>query len=269
MTRFSGKTALVTGAGSGLGKAIALRFAQEGANVAVNDISEEKAEAVADEIRQQEGQAIALQADVSKSDQVADMFRKLTEHFSGLEILVNNAGIQFGPSGFAGLSEEERTKLMAGNAESFMPVVYMTDEDWMRMLTIHLYGHFYCSREALKIMEKNKYGKIINMSAGSGLGGQIFTPHYDASKAGIVAFTRALALEYATQGITVNAIAPGFIDTPMLDGMRQRGGLEMLAQRVPIGRIGTPEEIAALAAYLADDESSYMIGQVISIGGYV
>jgi len=198
------------------------------------------------------------------------MFSKLLEHLSGLEILVNNAGIQFGPSGFTKLSEEERMELMTGGAESFMPLVYMTDEDWMRMLTIHLYGHFYCSREALKIMLKNKYGKIINMSAGSGLSGQIFTPHYDASKAGIIAFTRALALEYVSQGITVNAIAPGFIDTPMLDGVRRSsGGLEVLANRVPAGRVGTPAEIGALAAYMADDESSYMIGQVISIGGYL
>jgi len=244
------KVALVTGAGSGLGRAIALAFAREGAKVVVNDIEEKRATQTVADIKAQGGDAFAVAADVSDSQQVKQMFAQAVEKYSTIDILVNNAGIL--------------------QAEG---IATMQDEQWKRMLAVHLDGTFYCTREAVTIMEPKGSGKIINMAsiaAITGLGG---ATHYSAAKGGIMAFTKASAKELIGSGIYVNAIAPGFIDTP---GLKEPFGLdsEALAEliqaafgKILLDRLGTPEEVAPVAVFLASDESSFMVGQVISPNG--
>ena len=223
------KVALVTGAGSGLGRAIALAFAREGAKVVVNDIEEKRATQTVADIKAQGGDAFAVAADVSDSQQVKQMFAQAVEKYSTIDILVNNAGIL--------------------QAEG---IATMQDEQWKRMLAVHLDGTFYCTREAVTIMEPKGSGKIINMAsiaAITGLGG---ATHYSAAKGGIMAFTKASAKELIGSGIYVNAIAPGFIDTP---GLKEPFGLdsEALAEliqaafgKILLDRLGTPEEVAYL-----------------------
>jgi 3-oxoacyl-[acyl-carrier protein] reductase len=244
------KVALITGAGSGLGRAIALAFAREGAKVVVNDIEKKRATQTVADIKAQGGDAFAIAADVSDSQQVKQMFAQAVEKYSTIDILVNNAGIL--------------------QAEG---IATMQDEQWKRMLAVHLDGTFYCTREAVAIMEPKGSGKIINMAsiaATTGLGG---ATHYSAAKGGIMAFTKASAKELIGSGIYVNAIAPGFIDTP---GLKEPFGLESeaLAEliqaafgKILLDRLGTPEEIAPVAVFLASDESSFMVGQVISPNG--
>lgn len=244
--KLSGKVALVTGASSGIGKAIALYLAEEGADVAINYHSNlEEAEEVAKQVESMGRRAIAVKADVSSNAEVKEMFAKVLNEFSTLDILVNNAGI--------------------GN---LMPAVSMTDDAWNRMLGIHLYGTMNCTREALKIMLKKKAGKIINISSICGVTGCLGAAHYSAAKGGIIGYTHAVAREVISQGINVNAIAPGYIDTPLL----VKGGvtdemLKVLLAEIPIGRLGKPREIASLAAYLASDDASFIVGQVISPNG--
>ena len=244
------KVALVTGAGSGLGRAIALAFAREGAKVVVNDIAQERAAETVADIEAVGEQAFAVAADVSDSQQVKQMFAQALEKYSTIDILVNNAGL-----------------LQA------VEISAMEDEQWKRMLAVHLDGTFYCTREAVAIMEPKGSGKIINMAsiaAITGLGG---ATHYSAAKGGIMAFTKASAKELIGSGIYVNAIAPGFIDTP---GLKEPFGLdsEALAEliqaafgKILLDRLGTPEEVAPVAVFLASDESSFMVGQVISPNG--
>ena len=244
--KLSGKIALVTGASSGIGKAIALYLAEEGADVAVNYHSNPaEAEEVVREINAMGRKAIAVKADVSNSAEVKEMFAKVISEFATLDILVNNAGI--------------------GN---LMPAVSMKDDIWNTMLGIHLYGTMNCTREALKIMLSKKSGKIINISSICGTTGCLGAAHYSAAKGGIIGYTHAVAREVITQGINVNAVAPGYVDTPLLT----KGGitddmLKILLAEIPIGRLGKPREIASLVAYLATDDASFMVGQVISPNG--
>lgn len=244
--KLSGKVALVTGASSGIGKAIALYLAEEGADVAINYHSNlEEAEEVANQVESMGRRAIAVKADVSSNAEVKEMFAKVLNEFSTIDILVNNAGI--------------------GN---LMPAVSMTDDAWNRMLGIHLYGTMNCTREALKIMLKKKAGKIINIASICGVTGCLGAAHYSAAKGGIIGYTHAVAREVISQGVNVNAIAPGYIDTPLL----VKGGitdetLKLLLAEIPIGRLGKPREIASLAAYLATDDANFIVGQVISPNG--
>jgi 3-oxoacyl-[acyl-carrier protein] reductase len=244
--KLSGKIALVTGANSGIGKAIALYLAEEGVNVAVNYVvNPSEAEEVAKEIRAMGRKAIIVEADVSNAAAVKYMFAKILAEFSTLDILVNNAGI--------------------GN---LMPAVDMKDDVWNKMLGVHLYGTMNCTREALKIMLKKKSGKIINIASICGITGCLGAAHYSAAKGGIMGYTHAVAREVIGQGVNVNAVAPGYIDTPLLSN----AGLtdEMLKQlltQIPIGRLGKPREIASLVAYLATDDANFMVGQVISPNG--
>jgi 3-oxoacyl-[acyl-carrier protein] reductase len=268
--KLKGRVALVTGAGSGLGRAIALTFARQGARVAVNDLRPEAAARVVAEVRAAGGESMALVADVSDSVEVHACFEQLVESWGTLDILVNNAGIAILADSVKQNMAQAAVDLMSGTraTASVGATRSMSDSQWRRTLSIHLDGTFYCTREALKIMEPQKAGKIINMASIAGTTGLLGSPDYSAAKAGIIGLTKAVAREVIGCGIYVNAIAPGFIDTPLLDIMDQPMKL-MIALQTPIGRLGTPEEVAAVALYLASDESSYTVGQVLSPnGGY-
>jgi 3-oxoacyl-[acyl-carrier protein] reductase len=272
--RLKDRVALVTGAGSGIGRAIAVRFAQEGARVIVNDVKQETAQETVDAIASgsEAARGRALAADVSDSGQVKRMFAEVDREFGALDILVNNAGIAEGAPGdrekLLARSEARIGELMAGG-----PVTThwdltqdMSDEAWHRMIGVHLNGTFFCTREALRLMARRNRGAIINMSSVAALMGIEAAPHYSAAKGGILAFTRAVSREVASRGIRVNAICPGYIDTPMTKPMSpimQR----LLIARTPLGRWGEPEEIAATALFLASDDSSYFTGQWLSPNG--
>ncbi len=264
------RVALITGAGSGLGREIALTFAREGARIAVNDVRRESAERVAREIEATGSQAIVLAADVSDSVEVMALFEQLVEAWGTLDILVNNAGIAMVSDTVKANFGEMVATMLSGTrpTRSIGATRSMLDSQWRRTLSVHLDGTFYCTREALKIMEAKGAGKIINMASVAGTAGLLGSPDYSAAKAGIIGFTKAVAREAISCGVYVNAIAPGYIDTPLLDvldePMRQ-----MILLQTPMGRLGTAREIAAVALYLASDDSSYTVGQVISPnGGY-
>ncbi|MCK6555129.1 SDR family oxidoreductase [Candidatus Binatia bacterium] len=266
--KLAGRTALITGAGSGLGRAIALAFAREGARVAINDVSRAAAERVAAELAVAGTTSMALVADVSDSVEVRAMFEELVERWGALDILVNNAGI-------ATITDEVKANMvtrameLASTGTSTTAIAAtrtMSDSQWRRTVSIHLDGTFYCTREALAIMEPRGAGKIVNMASVAGTSGLAGSPDYSAAKAGIVGLTKAVAREVVGSGIYVNAIAPGFIDTPLLD-MLDDPMKAALALQIPIGRLGTPDEVAAVALFLASDESSYLVGQVISPNG--
>jgi len=244
--KLSGKVALVTGANSGIGKEIALYLAEEGADVVIDYIvNPVEANEVADQIKAMGRKALAIEADVSNAAEVKSMFTKIIEEFSKIDIIVNNAGI--------------------GN---LIPTVDMSDEAWNKMIGIHLYGTMNCTREALKIMLKYKSGKIINIASICGTTGCLGAAHYSAAKGGIMGFTRAVAREVIQQGINVNAVAPGYVDTPLLSnaGLTQEA-LNELLKEIPIGRLGKPREIASLVTYLATDDANFIVGQVISPNG--
>ena len=269
--KLQARVALITGAGSGLGRAIALTFAREGAHVAINDIRREAAEAVAEEIRTQGGNAMALVADVSDSIEVRGCFEHLVDQWGTLDILVNNAGIAMLSDAVKQNMASATAVLLSGGrpTESVGATRGMSDSQWRRTLSIHLDGTFYCTREALTIMEPKRSGKIINMASIAGTAGLLGSPDYSAAKAGIIGLTKAVAREVIACGIYVNAIAPGFIDTPLLDVMDDPMK-QMITLQTPIGRLGTAAEVAAVALYLASDDSSYTVGQVLSPnGGYV
>ena len=264
------RVALITGAGSGLGHEIALTFAREGARVAVNDIRRAAAAGIAGEITRAGGQAMAVPADVSDSVEVRAMFEQVVEAWSTLDILVNNAGIAV----MSDAVKQEFQQMLAEvltdgrSTRSVGATRGMLDSQWRRTLAVHLDGTFYCMREALKIMEPKGSGKIINMASVAGTTGLLGAPDYSAAKAGIIGLTKAVAREVIGRGIYVNAIAPGYIDTPLLDVLDESVRRTITLQ-TPIGRLGTPQEVAAVALYLAGDESSYTVGQVISPnGGY-
>src|SRR5712692_2463395 len=244
------RIALVTGAGSGIGRAIALLFAEEGARVIANDVRLEAARETVKAMGRGPSQARVIQADVSDSGQVKAMFAELEGEFGRLDILVNNAGIA---ETAAGQREEIGRKiearigeLMSGQGvQTHWDITQnMTDEAWHRMIGVHLNGTFFCTREALRLMSPRGRGAIINLSSVAALMGLETVPHYSAAKGGILAFTRAVSREVASRGIRVNAICPGYIDTPMTKPMSpimQR----LLIARTPLGRWGEPEEIAA------------------------
>jgi 3-oxoacyl-[acyl-carrier protein] reductase len=267
-SRFEGRVVLVTGGGSGIGRAIATRFAEEGARVVVNDIRAEAAEATAKALGRD---ARAIAADVADSGRVRAMFEETARVCGGLDVLVNNAGIaEVDASNRDALAEKIEARvgeMMTGVVETHWDITQdLSDEAWGRMLAVHLNGTFYCTREALKIMSRTNRGAIVNISSVAGLMGLEVAPHYGAAKAGILGFTRSVAREVASRGIRVNAICPGFIDTPLLEPLPPV--TRLLAERqTPMARIGRPEEIAAAAAFLASDEASFITGQWLSPNG--
>jgi 3-oxoacyl-[acyl-carrier protein] reductase len=231
--------ALVTGASRGIGRAIALELAQAGMTVAVNYArSPEAAQTVVDEMK---GHGAIFGADVSQADQVQQLFTDVLEKFGRLDVLVNNAGIT-------------RDGLL----------MRMKDEDWQQVLDLNLTGVFLCTRAATKLMLKQRSGRIINISSTSGVLGNAGQTNYAAAKAGVIGFTKAVARELSSRGITVNAVAPGFIDTDMTKDLKLDG---VLAQ-IPLGRVGKPEEIAGTVRFLATDPAAaYITGQVICVDG--
>jgi 3-oxoacyl-[acyl-carrier protein] reductase len=269
--RLEGRVALVTGGGSGIGRAICLAFAAEGARVVVNDLRLDAAEATAQALGGP-GRGRALQADVADSAAVRAMFETVEREHGGLDVLVNNAGIAF-------TGDEDREALQRSFEARIMETVggqgiqthlditeTMTDAAWRRMLGVHLDGTFFCTREALRLMRRRGRGSIVNLSSVAALTGLESVPHYSAAKGGILAFTRAVAREVASLGIRVNAICPGYIDTPMTQPMSPLLRAAALA-RTPLGRHGEPEDVAATALFLASDESAFFTGQWLSPNG--
>ena len=266
------RVAVVTGAGSGIGRAIALRFAQEGARVVVNDLKKDAAEKTVAEIGGGRAQGIA--ADVADSAQVRAMFEEVGRlHGGRLDILVNNAGIAETVDTNRGAISEKGAKRMAemfsgeGIKTHWDVIQNMSDAAWRQMLSVHLDGTFYCTREALKLMSaRDAGGAIVNISSVAALMGLETAAHYSAAKGGILAFTRAVAREVGSRGIRVNAICPGFIDTPMTRPIPELARASVI-HRTPLGRWGEPEEVAATALFLASDESSFFTGQWLSPNG--
>ena len=270
MDRLKGKVAMITGAASGLGLAMARRFTEEGAKIIVNDVSGSAAEATAKELG---GHAVPF--DVSDSAAVTAGFKEVAAMFGRLDVLVNNAGIAPRVTDEERAERERLTMELMGQIQSGGPVttfidttVNMTDDEWRTMLAIHLDGTFFCTREALKIMNPQMSGSVINLGSIMGTAGGAGAPAYCAAKAAIMGFTRAIARELVLRNIRVNALAPGFIETPMTDTI---SGLSrtLIVESTPMRRFGEPDDIAWAAVYLASEESKFMTGQVISPnGGY-
>src|SRR5256884_4203801 len=265
------RVALVTGGGSGLGRAIALLFAEEGAHVVVNELRLDTAEQTVSSMNGPAG-GRAIQADVADSAQVKAMFATIERELGTLDILVNNAGIAFGPGDDRAevnrKSEALIMELLSGQGgHTHLDVTQnLSDESWRRMLAVHLDGTFFCTREAVRLMSQRKGGAIINLSSVAALMGLEAAPHYAAAKGGILALTRAVARDVASRGIRVNAIAPGFIDTPMTQPMSPLMRAAALS-RTPLGRWGEPREVAATALFLASDDGSFFTGQWLSPNG--
>jgi 3-oxoacyl-(acyl-carrier-protein) reductase len=245
MRRLDGKSALVTGGSRGIGRAIALQLARDGARVAINYRSgEAEAHEVARKIQAIGGEPLVLRADVSNSKDARELVAKVIEQFGRLDILVNNAGIT---------RDKTLRKLI--------------DEDWTEVLNTNLNSVYYCCTAAIKPMCDQKYGRIINISSFVGQAGNFGQANYAASKGGIIAFTKTAALEVAKYNVTVNAIAPGFTLTEML-GKVPENIQEQIKAKIPMGRFGLPEEIAQAVAFLAA-EGDYITGQQININGGV
>ncbi|MHA2281715.1 MAG: SDR family NAD(P)-dependent oxidoreductase [Promethearchaeota archaeon] len=248
--RLKDKVVLITGGGGDIGSAIAKTLAREEAIVAVNDIDFVKAETVAEKIKKEQGRSMAIQADVSKRDEVDDMFDIIENRFKRLDILVNNAGISIRSS-----------------------LKFHMDEDWEKVIHVNLYSVFYCSRSALKLMIKQKWGRIINISSMLSFYGDPFGISYAASKGAINSFTKSLAREAGRHGITVNAICPGLIDTEMSENYMRSAGRnarvlkEMWTHLRPIKRDLEPQDVANLALFLASEESSFVNGQLHHLDG--
>jgi len=248
MPELKNKVAIVTGARRGMGRTHALALAKAGAKVVVADISLEDCQKVVDEIKKNRGEAMAIKCDVTKKEDVDVMVKKAVEKFGKVDILVNNAGIC-----------------------QFVPFLEMTEEEWDRTLDINLKGYFLCAQAAAKEMAKKKSGVIINIASvamGQQGVGMPNIAHYCASKGGIVGMTEALAVELAPYNIRVNAISPGMIETPMIDPIKKDPKqVEAMLTRIPMHRVGKPEEVSALVLFLASDESSYMTGSTVVIDG--
>lgn len=240
----TGKTAIVTGAGSGIGAAIAIRLGLEGVNLVVSDINLESAETTAEQMRRGAGKALAVRADVVEWTEVNEMVERTVASFGGVDILVNNAG----------LARDAR-------------ITKMSEQDWDIVLDVVLKGAFQCTRAVLPHMNERKWGRIVNISSRAHLGnpGQA---NYSAAKAGIIGFTRAMALEAGRNFITVNAVAPGMIDTPFVRGHPQFEKIrDNTVKTTPIPRIGEAEDVADAVAFLASERASYITGDVLHVTG--
>ncbi|HWR06971.1 3-oxoacyl-ACP reductase FabG [Sporomusa sp.] len=238
-----GKKALITGCKRGIGKGIAITLAKYGADVVLNDIEISEEDEVAVEVQKLGRKALCVSADITSQDSVAEMFAKIKQTFGGLDILVNNAGI-------------------TADAMSYK----MSVEQWNRVLAVNLTGTFLCCQAAAKLMMEQQSGKIINTSSIAGFIGNIGQANYSATKGGVAAMTKTLAKELAKKGIYVNAVSPGFINTPMTDKIPDEVKQQMIS-RIPVGRIGEPEDIANVVLFLASPLSDYVTGQTIQVNG--
>ncbi|MED4163126.1 3-oxoacyl-[acyl-carrier-protein] reductase [Halalkalibacterium halodurans] len=239
-----GKTAIVTGASRGIGRATAMELARHGANVVVNYAgNKEKAEKVVSEIKELGVEAIAIQTDVADSESVQAMVKETIDTFGAVDILVNNAGIT-------------RDNLF----------MRMKEEDWDAVIDTNLKGVFHCSKAVTRPMMKQRFGRIINVSSVVGAIGNAGQANYVAAKAGVIGLTKTLARELANRNITVNAVAPGFIETDMTGELPEDVKAQMLGQ-IPLARLGQPEEVAKAVRFLASDDASYLTGQTIHVNG--
>jgi 3-oxoacyl-[acyl-carrier protein] reductase len=237
------KFAIVTGAGQGIGRGIALKLAEKGADVVVSDINMETATQTAKEVETLGRRALAVKADVSKRDEVEEMVAATLEEFGKLDILINNAGI-------------------ARSAT----LLKLTEEAWDEVLVVNLRGIFHTTQAVAAHMIEARYGKIVNISSIYGRTGTVGDSNYAASKAGIIGFTKSTARELARHNINVNAILPGMVDTPLLRGIPDHY-LQPMIEEIPLRRVGTPEDIGNVAAYLASDEARYITGAAIEVTG--
>lgn len=240
---FQGRTSIVTGASQGIGKAIALELSREGVEVILVDIQKEKLEEVADEIRENKGKAAVFAADVSRMDEAMEVVEAVVKSSKKIDHLVNNAGIT-------------RDNLL----------MRMKEEEWDSVLNVNLKGVFNFSKAVIRNMINNRYGRIVNISSIVGLIGNAGQCNYSASKAGVIGFTKSLAREVASRGITVNAVAPGYIATPMTESLPE-SVQQKFRDWIPVKRFGTPEEITHAVKFLLSDEAAYITGQVINVNG--
>ncbi len=241
----SNKVAIVTGSARGIGRAIALKLAEAGANIVVNDIAAaaDSLEGVAAEIRALNRQALVVTADVSSSEDVARLIETAAGHFGRIDILVNNAGVT-------------RDQIL----------MRMSDEDWDTVLNIDLKSAFLCTRSVLRHMVRQRWGRIISISSVVGIIGNAGQANYASAKAGVIGLTKSIAKEVGSRGITANAIAPGFIETRMTEHLDEKQRQAIL-QRIPLGSIGTPRDVAEAVAFLASEEARYITGQVLNVDG--
>lgn len=239
---FKNKIAIVTGAGQGIGYGIATVLAKEGCNVVVSDINQENCDKVSNELKNMGVEALAVKCDVSKKEEVDNLIAKTTEKFGKLDILVNNAGIF-----------------------PFVPFLEMKEEDWDKVLNVNLKSVFLCSQAAAKVMEKG--AKIINISSIAAFIGFPSLSHYCASKGGVNSITRALALELSSKKINVNAVAPGSIDTPGASKASSKEVKKQTLAAIPLGRMGTSEDIANTVIFLASVKADYITGQTVIVDG--
>jgi len=245
--RLKNKVAIVTGAARGIGKAIAQRFLQEGAAVAINDIDLERAEEIVHEAKSKGKKALSVKADVSNEKEVEEMVKRVYSNFARIDILVNNAGI-----------------IKRGSTEDH------SYEDWDRVIAVNLRGTYNCSKAVIPIMKKQKCGKIVNVSSIAGKVGDIASaPSYGSSKGAINALTKSMARELAEYGICVNAVAPHAVETEMSAEWSQEKRRQLMSQ-IPLKRLGRPEEVAAAVLFLASDEASFITGEILDVnGGYL
>jgi len=241
--RLKDRKAVVTGAGSGIGRVIALRLSAEGAAIGIVDIDLEAAKSVAGEIEAAGGRAVAHALDVADAEAVGTTMKLVVEELGGLDILVNNAGIT-------------RDNLL----------IRMSPADWDLVLDVNLKGAFNCTRAAVRPMMAARYGRIVNIASVIGQFGNIGQANYAASKAGIMALTKTTAREFASRNITANAVAPGFIETPMTERLSEKVK-EGLADKIILSRFGTPNDVANLVAFLVSDDADYITAQTINVDG--
>jgi 3-oxoacyl-[acyl-carrier protein] reductase len=240
----TGKVAIVTGSGRGIGKAIAMKLAEVGATIVINDVGDNTpAEQTVAEIKNLNRQALAVMADVSSTTDVTRLVETAIKTYGKVDILVNNAGI----------TRDQLT-------------MRMTDEDWDKVLTVDLKSVFLCTRAVLRPMLKQRSGRIVSIASIVGIIGNAGQANYASAKAGIIGFTKTIAKEVGSRGITANAIAPGFIDTPMTQSLPEEKRQAML-NSIPLGCLGTPRDVAEVVAFLASEEARYITGQVITVDG--
>ena len=241
------KVVLVTGGGQGIGKAICLSMAEKRVLVAVNDIDEQAAQRVVNEISQKGGKAVSFQADIGSEEQIESMVDQLINRLGHVDYLINNAGV----------------------TDQLVPVIQQDTHKWQRLIDIHLKGTYICSKVIGKYMLQNGFGRIVNIASIAGLNGFPMRTAYGPAKSAIIMLTKVLAVEWAGENINVNAVAPGFIRTAMVDAFIHQGKMneKEILERIPMKRLGTPEEIANIVMFLCSDTASYITGQTIVVDG--